>query len=507
MNNASTKKRSRIEDGDLIAAVDLGSNSFHMVVARYVLGQLRIVDRIKETVRMAQGLDERGGLSPEAQTRALDCLKRFGQRLESMPRHTIRALATNSVRTLRDPQRFLLAAEQALGHPIEVVAGREEARLIYLGVAHGHPPGDARRLVMDIGGGSTEFIVGQGFNPLERESLQMGCIATTKRFFADGKISKKRWQSAKIEIAAEFQQFESVYRALGWNEVYGSSGTIKAIGEICDEMKLSSPGITAKALAKVVDALLQFDQIADIKLPGLSNERRAVIAGGILILDSAFDALNIEQMLVSENAMREGALYDLIGRGTPDDPHEASVQALQERYAIDLNQAQRVENTAVEFYKQVKEAWSLQSTDKRQLRWAAQLHELGLAIAHSQYHQHSAYVLENSDVAGFSKTEQVYLAALVRNHRRGINMKAFDKLPDRLSSPAQRCAVLLRLAVLLHRSHQSVELPDIKLKASEKTIEMKLAKSWLNSHPLTRADLSAEADYLAEAGWQLTIES
>jgi exopolyphosphatase / guanosine-5'-triphosphate,3'-diphosphate pyrophosphatase len=419
----------------------------------------------------------------------------------------VRGLATNSVRALRDPQRFLLAAEQALGHPIEVVAGREEARLIYLGVAHGHPPGDGRRLVMDIGGGSTEFIVGEGFNPLERESLQMGCIATTKRFFSDGKLSKKRWQSAKIEIAAEFQQFESTYRALGWNEVYGSSGTIKAIGEICEEMKLSNHGITAKALDKVVDSVLQFDQFTDLKLPGLSNERRPVIAAGILILDAAFEILGIEQMLVSENAMREGALYDLIGRGTADDPHESSVKALQERYAIDTKQADRVEATAVDFYKQTKESWSLQSTDKRQLRWACQLHELGLAIAHSQYHQHSAYVLENSDIAGFSKTEQIYLAALVRNQRRGLSMKAFDKLPDRLTMAAQRCAVLLRLAVLLHRSHQSVSLPEIKIKVSEKNIQLSFPKSWLNEHPLTRADLAAETDYLAEAGWKLTVSN
>lgn len=502
---APKKKRSRLEDGDLIAAVDLGSNSFHMVVARYVLGQLRIVDRIKETVRMAQGLDERGGLSPEAQTRALDCLKRFGQRLDTLPRDAVRALATNSVRALRDPQRFLLAAESALGHPIEVVAGREEARLIYLGVAHGHPPTDGRRLVMDIGGGSTEFILGSGFTALERESLQMGCIATTRRFFADGKLSKKRWQAAKTEISAEFQQFESAYRALGWQEVYGSSGTIRAVGEICEAMKFSSHGISAKGMAKLVEAVLGSDDIAEIKLTGLSTDRRPVIAGGILILDAAFDALGIEQMQVSENAMREGVLFDLIGRGSADDPRDASVLALCERYAVDTEQAERVQRTVVQLYQQVKKDWNLQSFDKRLLIWAAQLHELGLAIAHSQYHQHGAYVVENSDIAGFSKTEQAYLAALIRNQRRALSMKAFDKLPDRLTIPAQRCAVLLRLAVLLHRSHQSIDLPEIGLKVADKNLELELPKSWLNAHPLTRADLAAEMEYLTEAGWSLRL--
>ena len=234
-----------LQDGDLLAAVDLGSNSFHMIVARYVLGQLRIVDRIKEHVRLAEGLDEDGNLDAAARARAQECLSRFGQRLASLPRQRVRALATNTVRRLRDPQAFLVPAEATLGHAIEVVSGREEARLIYLGVAHGQPPRGKHRLVIDIGGGSTEFIVGKGFQPLERESLQMGCIATTRRFFADGKLSKKRWKEAQTEITAEFQQFAAAYRALGWQEVYGSSGTVRAISDIATAMKLTRGAIPA----------------------------------------------------------------------------------------------------------------------------------------------------------------------------------------------------------------------------------------------------------------------
>lgn len=280
-----------LQDGDLLAAIDLGSNSFHMIIARYLLGQLRVVDRLRETVRMADGLDAKGGLSEAAQQRALDCLARFGQRIRDQPNVRVRALATNTVRKLRDPRAFLNAAEAALGHAIEVVSGREEARLIYLGVAHAQPakPGQ-RRLVIDIGGGSTEFIIGSGFEPIERESLQAGCIASTRRFFPDGKLSRKRWRDALNTIGAEFQSISSRYRALGWDEAVGSSGTHKAISEICQKMKLSKGAITASALPQLRDALLQAKHIDQIDLPGLSSDRRPIIAGGVLVLEAAFNS-------------------------------------------------------------------------------------------------------------------------------------------------------------------------------------------------------------------------
>src|SRR5690606_6451495 len=223
-----------LQDGDLLAAIDLGSNSFHMVVSRYVLGQLRTVDRIREMVRLAEGLDGKGGLHPEVRARALECLARFGQRLRDIPSQRVRAVATNTVRRLKAPQAFLVPAETALGHPIEIISGREEARLIYLGVAKAQLPRPGeRRLVVDIGGGSTECIIGSGLDALERESLQLGCVATTARFFGDGKLSRKRWDEALIEVAAQFQQFAGIYRHLGWQETLGASGTIKAIGESC----------------------------------------------------------------------------------------------------------------------------------------------------------------------------------------------------------------------------------------------------------------------------------
>ena len=498
--------RDAAADGELLAAVDLGSNSFHMVVARTVLGQLRIVDRIKENVRLADGLD-RGKLSAEAMARAHDCLERFGQRLAQLPRRRVRAIATNTVRQLAEPQDFLAPAEAALGHAIEVVSGREEARLIWLGVAHGHPTGDRRRLVMDIGGGSTEFIVGAGFEALQRESLQMGCIATTRRFFADGKLSPARWMEARTVIAAEFQQFLASFRQVGWDEVYGSSGTIKAIGDVAEKMRLGRDGIGANAIEAIRERLLTASRIAEIKLPGLSTERRPVIAGGLLILDAAFAELGLAQMQVSEYALREGVLYDLLGRTTGDDPREASVQALVARYEADPAQAARVGATAQALFEQVAKEWELRSEDRRLLGWSSQLHEVGLAIAHSQYHRHGAYVIENSDIAGFSRAEQQVVAALVRNQRRGLESRNFDALPPRMARAALRCALLLRLAVLLHRSHDDARIPGLRLRPSGSGMLLALSASWLDAHPLTAADLETECNYLADRGLELSLRA
>ncbi|HBK46891.1 MAG TPA: exopolyphosphatase [Xanthomonadaceae bacterium] len=490
-----------LQDGDLLAAIDLGSNSFHMVIARYLLGQLRVVDRLRETVRMADGLDGKGGLSNEARQRALECLARFGQRIREVPSLRVRALATNTVRQLRSPQAFLMPAETALGHAIEVVSGREEARLIYLGVAHAQPPKpDQRRLVIDIGGGSTEFIIGRGFQTLERESLQAGCIASTRRFFPGGKLSRKKWKDALTEIGTEFQQFANLYKALGWHEAIGSSGTHKAIGEICAAMKLTKGAITAQALPALRDELLKAKRIEDIQLPGLAAERRPIIAGGILVLEAAFQALGLEKLMVSKAAMREGILYDMLGRGGVDDPRDSSVAALVQRYGIDENQAERVEATAQRLFAQVAEAWSLDVDDARMLGWAARLHELGLMIAHSQYHVHGSYILENSDIAGFSRQEQQVLAALVRTHRRNVPKSAFEALPDRLLLPARRLAALLRLSVLLHRAHESDPIPTLELTAEGNRLALILSQGWIDSRPLLRADLIGEVEGMAGLG-------
>lgn len=490
-----------LQDGDMLAAIDLGSNSFHMVVARYTLGQLRIVDRLRETVRLAEGLEGKGGLNVEVKQRALDCLARFGQRIRDIPPQRVRAVATNTVRQLAQPQSFLVPAETSLGHAIEVVSGREEARLVYLGVAHAQPPKPQQlRLVIDIGGGSTECIIGSGFDAIERESLQVGCVASTRRFFGNGKLSKKRWREALTEVAAEFQQFTVAYRTLGWHEALGSSGTNKAIGDICAAMKLTKGAVTAEALPIVRDRLLQAERIQDIDLPGLSDERRPIIAGGLLVLEAAFEVLGLQRMAVSKAALREGVLYDMLGRGGADDPREASVAALMQRYGIDAQQAARVENTALALFEQAAQSWPLDADDAHMLGWAARLHETGLAIAHSQYHVHGAYVLENSDISGFSRQEQQVLASLVRSHRRNVPKNAFDALPDRLLLSAKRKAALLRLAVSLHRSHEADPIPKLDLSVNGERMELVLSRSWVDARPLLRQDMLGEVEGLAGLG-------
>ena len=495
-----------LRDGDLLAALDLGSNSFHMVVAQRVLGQLRVVDRLRETVRMAEGLDGFGGLAPDVRDRALACLERFGQRVAELPAPRIRAVATNTVRQLRAPERFLVPAEAALGHAIEVISGREEARLVYLGVAHAQPPKDGQlRLVIDIGGGSTECIIGSGFDPIERESLQAGCVASTRRFFANGKLSRKRWNAALTEVTAEFQQFASTYRNLGWDEAIGSSGTNKAIGEICAAMKLTKGAVTAEALPQLRERLLQADRIEDIDLPGLSAERKPIIAGGLLVLEAVFAALGLQRMQVSKAALREGVLHDLAGRGGVDDPREVSVAALMQRYGVDAGQARRVEATAMRLFDQVATDWGLGADDRAMLARAARVHELGLAIAHSGYHVHGAYILEHSDIAGFSQQEQRVLAALVRTHRRGVPKSAFEMIPDRLLAATRHSAALLRLAVLLHRSHETDEMPLLRLRAAGEQLHLALDRTWVQARPLLRADLEGEPEDMLGLGLTLQL--
>lgn len=496
---------SPIREGDTLAAVDLGSNSFHLVVARMEHGEIRVIDRVRETVRMALGLRPDGSLEPDRQRKALKCLVRFGQRLDRIPSERVRAVATNSVRRLRSPRGFLLTAETALGHPIEVVTGREEARLIYLGVAHGLPKSRARRLVIDIGGGSTEFIIGQGFDALETESLQMGCVASTLRFFEDGRITAKRWQRARTEISVELQQFATHYQQLGWRETIGSSGTARALGQVSAELGSRDSVITRESLAAIRERLIEAGEIERIALPGLSDERRAVIAGGAVVMESAFDALGITSMRVSDTAMREGLLYDLIGRAEHRDPRTSSINGLAARHGIDSAQAARVERTALALFDQIAESWSLDAEHRDWLAWCARVHEVGLSIAHSLHHHHGAYLIGNSDLFGFTTEEQQALAFIVRAQRRAVPVELLGTLPARLAGPAWRLAVLLRLATLLHRSRTSEALPALKLTVGSKGLRLDLPREWLAKRPLTANDLDQERKHLAALDLTLKV--
>ncbi len=497
-----------LQDGDMLAAIDLGSNSFHMVVAQYLLGQLRVVDRLRETVRLADGLDARGGLSAHARHRAYECLARFGQRIRDIPPQRVRAIATNTVRKLASPQAFLMPAESALGHAIEVVAGREEARLIYLGVAHAQPSKpDTLRLVLDIGGGSTECIIGSGFDTIERESVQLGCVATTRKYFSDGKLSRRRWNAALTDVATTFQPFAARYRELGWDDAIGTSGTSKAIGDVCAAMKLTKGSVLADALPHVRDRLLKARTIDAIDLPSLPADRKAVIAGGLLVLEAAFLAFGLQRMAVSKAALREGVLHDMLERGGDDDPREASIAALIKRYGIDTPQSARVEATALRLFDQLVGPWKLDGDDRLMLSRAARLHELGLTIAHSQYHVHGAYVVEHTDIAGFSRQQQQFLSALVRTQRRKVPKHAFDALPDRLLPAARHTAALLRLAVLIHRAHEADPIPQLDAQAQGDRLTLTLDARWFDPRPLLRSDLEDEMAKIAPLGITLRLQT
>lgn len=487
----------------LFATIDLGSNSFHMIIAQEANGHLQVRDRLREMVRLAAGLDSFGNLDEAARQRALDCLQRFGQRLRGFGAGSVRAVGTNTLRKARSPG-FLHEAEEALGHPIEVIAGVEEARLIYLGVAHGLPDSDNRRLVVDIGGGSTELILGRRFEPLEMESLYMGCVSFSQRFFPDGAVSEKAMHDAVIAARLELQQIEGDYREIGWELAVGASGTVKAVGEVVRTMGWSEEGITLDGLRRLAEAITKVDHVQKLKLAGLKEERLPVFPGGVAVLLAIFEGLQIDRMQVSEWALREGLLYDLIGRVRHEDVRERTINALCERYHVDRKQAARVEQTAAQSLAQVASAWELEGEETEYLlRWAARLHEVGLAIAHSGYHKHGAYLLENSDMPGFSSSEQKLLAILVRGHRRKFSSSLFKELSKPMSLRLQRLCILLRMAVLLHRSHSDGVQPEPRFSAGDKSLSLQFAEGWLAEHPLTAADLEQEALYLQSTKLQI----
>jgi len=490
---------------ETIAAVDLGSSSFHLIVARTTDGQLTIVDRLRETLHFAAGLDAGKRISAGMREQALACLRRFGQRLSHMPAGSVRAVGTNTLRSARNTASFLRAAERVLGHPIETISGVEEARLIYLGVAHtvGDRPGP--RLVVDIGGGSTELIVGRGFEPEHMESLYMGCVTSSRRHFPEGRITETTLRRAELAALQELGPVEAGLRERGWDEVVGASGTIRTVGAVVRGAGFDEDGITPQALDWLREALLEAGQARRLDLSGLGPERREVFAGGLAILRGVFAALRIERMAVSDGAMREGVLYDLVGRIRHEDVRGRSVAGLADRCHVDWRQAGRVECTALRFLGQVARSWDLEAADLRQLlAWAAQLHEIGLDVAHAHYHKHGEYIVSMADLLGFSRQEQRLLAALVRAHRRKFPVEVIELLPEAWRRPIARLAIVLRLAYVLHRSRSPEPLPEIRVSAIKRSIALRFPAGWLDDHPLTRADLEQEASYLAVAGHTLT---
>jgi len=491
---------------DVLAAVDLGSNSFHMVVARYSHGQLVILDRLREMVRLAAGLSDSGRLDDSATERALRCLERFGQRLRAMQANSVRVVGTSALRCAKRKRWFLERARAALGHPIEIISGPEEARLIYSGVVHTSPLSPDKRLVIDIGGGSTEVVIGEGFNPLLLESLSVGCVGLTTTCFDDGRISEKRFERARTAVRLELEPIHEAYRKLGWLQAFGSSGTVRVIGDVMRRLNPDAPHITPDSLRSLAERVIAAGHVDELDLPDVDAERAPVFPAGLAILLEIAENFAIDRIRVAEGAMREGMLYDLMGRFTDEDARVLSVRAMEKRYHVDELQADRVEATAVALLEQVEAEWALEDPlAESMLRWAARLHETGLDIAHSKYHRHSAYLLQHADMPGFPREEQLLLSALVGGHRRQLSFASLEDLLPPWDRHAEFLIVLLRLAVLLHRGRSPQPLPEVQLNVKGRTLNLELPQRWMKEHPLTLEDLEQERLYLKEAGFRLNF--
>lgn len=491
---------------EIVAAVDLGSNSFHMIVCSLKDGKLQTIDRLKETVRLANGLDKDNMLDSDTQNRALACLEKFGQRIRHFPLGTVRIVGTNTLRTATNAQAFLTQAEQVLNHPIHIISGIEEARLIYLGVAYSLGNQAQLRLVMDIGGGSTEYIIGTGETPREKESLHMGCVTVSNRFFKDGIISKSAFAQAVLFAQQQLEPFQTKFQRKNWEQAIGASGSLRSIAKVLQAKNWSNNGITRAGLELLVARIQQCSHINELlSLPELDADRLPVFAGGVAIVYATFNSLGIEQMTVADGALREGLIQDLLGRLDNHDVRASTVQNLANRYRTDERHATRIKQTINTMLAQLNKkcSWASNKNGVQFLQWAADLHEIGIDIAHSQYHKHSAYVIENGDLAGFSRQDQQILATIVRSQRRKFSPALFMDLPELWSTEAVSLTLILRLAILLHRNRADQTLPSFKITMSKVKITLKFATGWLAQSPLTHADLTQEAEYLKAAGYKL----
>lgn len=489
---------------DNVAAVDLGSNSFHMVVARKNGGQLQVIDRLREPVRLAAGLAEDSGLDLSARTRALQCLSRFGQRLSGIPPNRVRAVGTNTLRKLHSDDSFISDAEKALGHEIEVISGLEEARLVFAAVIRGGGDLPPRRLVVDIGGGSTELIIGRGLEPRLIESVSMGCVAYTSRFFGSGEITRSAMRDARLAARVQLEFLAERYRGAGWDIALGASGTVRGVWRVIRSQGWGDEIITRTALEKVVTTTVAFGHTDKINFPALRDDRRPIFAGGLAVLAGVFDALGLDAMQTSDQALREGVVYDLFGRLADRDARSDTVTAMAQRYAVDQGQAQDVERTALRLFDQVVGSWPIDPVAGRKLlSWAAQLHEIGLAISHDGYQRHGEYILRHGDLIGFSQTDQYLLAALVRLQRGKFANAIVKGVPPAWRRPIRLLAVLFRLAVLLHRSRAMGRRSLPTAEVIEKGLALRFKDGWLERHPLTCADLEVEREALKNIPFRL----
>ncbi|UCG72030.1 MAG: Ppx/GppA family phosphatase [Chromatiales bacterium] len=478
-----------------------------MIVARVSHGQVTIIDRLREMVRLAAGLDENNELSQKSEERALGCLSRFGERIREMRADQVRVVGTNTLRKARSSGGFLAAAADRLGHPVEIISGIEEARLIYLGVSHSMPLVEGPQIVIDIGGGSTEIVRGTGYEPEILESLYLGCVSLSKAVFGPSKLTARRFERARLAARLELAPVSARFQPESVHRYVGASGTIRAAQRVLQGLEGEDALLTRDGLERLINRMIDAGKLDRLSLPGLSDERKPVFAGGVSILVELMAALGADVMQVADGALREGIVYDLFGRLTKEDARVRTVRAMMARYNVDLRQAKRVEATALALLAQVADKWALHEPEHRSvLKWAARLHEMGLDIAHAHYHRHGAYLLEHADMPGFPREEQRLLARLVGAHRRSFSRQSFNDLPPGMVRSARRLAVLLRLAVLFNRSRVADADAPVELIPGKELLTVAVPEAWLEDNPLTLADLKLESGFLRAAGLQMQLD-
>ncbi|MBV4367985.1 exopolyphosphatase [Erwinia sp. BNK-24-b] len=491
------------------AAIDLGSNSFHMVIARVVDGAMQVLGRLKQRVHLADGLDNNNVLAEEAIQRGLSCLALFAERLQGFSPANVTIVGTHTLRQAVNAEDFLQRAADVIPYPIEVISGHEEARLIFMGVEHTQPE-KGRKLVIDIGGGSTELVIGEDFEPKLVESRRMGCVSFANLYFPGGAISKENFRRARLAATQKLETLAWQYRLLGWQYALGASGTIKATVEVLQAMGEKDKLVTPERLEKLYDEVMKHKSFDSLSLPGLSDERKVVFVPGLAILCGVFDALAIRELRLSDGALREGVLYEMEGRFRHQDIRSRTAQSLANHYAIDSDQAKRVLDTTEQLYEQWREQNVKQANPQLSalLKWAAMLHEVGLTINHSGMHRHSSYILQNTNMPGFNQDQQTLLATLVRFHRKAVKVDELPRLTLYKKKQFLPLVFLLRLGTLLNNQRQATSRPESLLLATDDGHwTLTFPKDYFSQNNLVQLDLEREQSYWKEVtGWQLVIE-
>ncbi|HSV80986.1 MAG TPA: exopolyphosphatase [Ramlibacter sp.] len=493
-----------MQNGTLLAAVDLGSNSFRLEIGRLDHGQVHRLEYLKETVRQGNGLDEARNLTAAAMERGWACLARFAERLAGFQPHQVRAVATQTLREARNRDVFLARAQQILGFPIDVVSGREEARLIYQGVAHLLPQSDERRLVVDIGGRSTELILGQQFQASEMESFRVGSVAWSMKYFPHGQFTPAAFERAQIAAQALLDEALVTYAPGTWDVAYGSSGTIGAVADVLTAAGHAPGEISLDGLAWLQEELVKARSADRVRLPALKDDRRPVIGGGLSVLRAVCELLGIETMQAAQGALRHGALYDMLDREHADtDVRNTTVQRLATKFAVDAAQAGRVARVAGQLLAQLLAGGSADDLQRhgRKLAWAAQLHEIGSLISHSDSHKHGAYILDNADAPGFSQSELHRLGLLVLGHRG--KLRKLDA--DFSDIPFVQQLLCLRLAVILCHARRDPELDGLTLAGSAGTVTVTVPPAWAAAFPQSAHLLREETVAWQKTPWALVL--